>query len=368
MSAAGAAERCPTCSARCCRWPPTPASRPSGACCSAATRSPGSPAQLRDGLQGAETAISRRRLARLPRRLRRGRRRAIEHDAGGAPRPRHARAGARPVGQAACSGAATSTPRSPIRPRGSWRARWRERVRHRAWRDPSFAPPGRRAARLDRPGHRPAQPAQPRARAAAGRAGAAPPRPRPRPAVGEPADAPRPLEGPAHRARRLRARARGAARPAARAGVRARRARAFSGGEGDHRLRRRAGGPAPAHQLLGPRQPRDRRAEPDLAAWRSGCRCARASAWRRRRRCGAARRSWAAEGGTPLQVRDEVDGYLAEGAEEVAARVIELVSRPRPGDRDGPRRPRARAGALPDHARARGRAAAARLTPIGSAR
>ena len=34
------------------------------------------------------------------------------------------------------------------------------------------------------------------------------------------------------------------------------------------------------------------------------------------------------EGGTPLQVRDGVDGYLAEGAEEVAARVAELVSDP----------------------------------------
>ena len=34
------------------------------------------------------------------------------------------------------------------------------------------------------------------------------------------------------------------------------------------------------------------------------------------------------EGGTPLQVRDEVDGYLAEGPEEVAARVVELVSDP----------------------------------------
>jgi trehalose synthase len=35
-----------------------------------------------------------------------------------------------------------------------------------------------------------------------------------------------------------------------------------------------------------------------------------------------------AQGGTPLQVRDEVDGYLAAGAEEVAARVVELVSDP----------------------------------------
>jgi trehalose synthase len=34
------------------------------------------------------------------------------------------------------------------------------------------------------------------------------------------------------------------------------------------------------------------------------------------------------EGGTPLQVRDEVDGYLADGAEEVAARVVELVTDP----------------------------------------
>ncbi len=34
------------------------------------------------------------------------------------------------------------------------------------------------------------------------------------------------------------------------------------------------------------------------------------------------------EGGTRVQVRDEVDGYLADGAEEVAARVIELVSDP----------------------------------------
>ena len=34
------------------------------------------------------------------------------------------------------------------------------------------------------------------------------------------------------------------------------------------------------------------------------------------------------EGGTPLQVRDGVDGYLADGAEEVAARVVELVSDP----------------------------------------
>ena len=34
------------------------------------------------------------------------------------------------------------------------------------------------------------------------------------------------------------------------------------------------------------------------------------------------------DGGTPLQVRDGVDGYLADGAEEVAGRVIELVSDP----------------------------------------
>ena len=34
------------------------------------------------------------------------------------------------------------------------------------------------------------------------------------------------------------------------------------------------------------------------------------------------------DGGTGLQVRDEVDGYLADGAEEVAARVVELVSDP----------------------------------------
>jgi trehalose synthase len=34
------------------------------------------------------------------------------------------------------------------------------------------------------------------------------------------------------------------------------------------------------------------------------------------------------EGGTALQVRDEVDGYLAGGAEDVAARVVELVSDP----------------------------------------
>ena len=33
-------------------------------------------------------------------------------------------------------------------------------------------------------------------------------------------------------------------------------------------------------------------------------------------------------GGSPLQVRDEVDGYLAEGADDVAARVVELVSDP----------------------------------------
>ena len=62
-------------------------------------------------------------------------------------------------------------------------------------------------------------------------------------------------------------------------------------------------------------------------------------------------------GGTPLQVRDGVDGYLADGAEEVAARVVELIGDPGPGDRDGPRRARARARALPDHPRARGRAA-----------
>ena len=35
-----------------------------------------------------------------------------------------------------------------------------------------------------------------------------------------------------------------------------------------------------------------------------------------------------AEGGTPVQVRDGVDGYIADGAEEVAARVVELVSDP----------------------------------------
>ncbi len=33
-------------------------------------------------------------------------------------------------------------------------------------------------------------------------------------------------------------------------------------------------------------------------------------------------------GGIPLQVRDGVDGYLADGAEEVAARVVELVGDP----------------------------------------
>ena len=34
------------------------------------------------------------------------------------------------------------------------------------------------------------------------------------------------------------------------------------------------------------------------------------------------------QGGTPLQVRDGVDGYLADGAEQVAARVVELVADP----------------------------------------
>ena len=33
-------------------------------------------------------------------------------------------------------------------------------------------------------------------------------------------------------------------------------------------------------------------------------------------------------GGTPLQVRDGVDGYLADGAEQVAARVVELIGDP----------------------------------------
>jgi trehalose synthase len=36
----------------------------------------------------------------------------------------------------------------------------------------------------------------------------------------------------------------------------------------------------------------------------------------------------APEGGLPLQVRDGVDGYLAESEEETAARVVELVRDP----------------------------------------
>ena len=34
------------------------------------------------------------------------------------------------------------------------------------------------------------------------------------------------------------------------------------------------------------------------------------------------------QGGLPLQVRDAVDGYLTDGAEETAGRIVELVRDP----------------------------------------
>ena len=140
------------------------------------------------------------------------------------------------------------------------------RLRSRAsssWRDESLAPPAARAPGHDRAGHRPAEPAQPRARAAAGRAGAATARPRPdRPSVSQLMRLDR-WKDP-HTALEAFARVREELPELQLVlGVRAR-PRGVLRGEGDHRLRRRAGGPAPAHQLLGPGQPGDRGAEPAL--------------------------------------------------------------------------------------------------------
>ena len=66
-----------------------------------------------------------------------------------------------------------------------------------------------------------------------------------------------------------------------------------------------------------------------------------------------------ADGGLRFTVRDGVDGFLAGDAERLAARLVELVRDPGLAGRDGPRRPRAGARALPRNGGARARAAGA---------
>ncbi len=93
---------CRTCSARCSRSPPTRASPPSGGCCSAGPSCAEVAGALREGLQGAETAITdaawREYLGGL---RRRGGASSTEARRRGAARPRDPRAGRGAGGAAA---------------------------------------------------------------------------------------------------------------------------------------------------------------------------------------------------------------------------------------------------------------------------
>ena len=329
-------------------------------------------AALEHGLQGAESAIARRRLdgltdacERIGRRLNGAADLVVLHDPG-------------TLGLAAGPGRAgrLALPRRRLERRGrgarARRAGLVERLRaSRSCPHQSFAPERLRGDRLARRAarHRSARPAQPRARAAPAGPGGAPARRGPRPAVRAPGDAARPLGGPAHGDRGLRARAE------------ERRAAAGARRRCSTRARPRTGGPPRRSPTSRPGDedcccsPATRASAASSSArssgspgWRSSCRCARASASRRARRSGSAPRWWARRGRRcALQVRDGVDGYLADDAEQMAARLVGAGARPRPRGRDG-RAPAASACASASWSRARSSAScgACRLPRSGA--